>query len=88
MRLLKLEMKRVLKTRLTVILLSFSLLLSFVLAWLPTTFSYNSCTDAEGNEILLKGLASIAYEKKLQADITGTVTPEKVKKLWKIIRPA
>ena len=80
MRLLKLEMKRVLKTRLTVILLSFSLLLSFVLAWLPTTFSYNSCTDAEGNEILLKGLASIAYEKKLQADITGTVTPEKVKK--------
>lgn len=79
MRLLKAELKRILKTRLTLILLSAALLLSFIMAWLPITFSYNSYTDAQGREVELKGLKSIAYEKELQADITGTVTPEKVR---------
>ncbi len=79
MRLLKVELKRILKTRLTVILLTAALLLSFVMAWLPITFSYNSYTDAQGKKVELKGLKSIAYEKELQADITGTVTPEKVR---------
>lgn len=79
MRLLKVELKRILKTRLTIILLSAAVLLSFVLAWLPITFSYNSYTDEDGRTIELKGLKSIAYEKQLQADITGTVTPEKVR---------
>ena len=83
MRLLKVELKRILKTRLTLILLSLSLLLSLVMAWLPITFSYNSYTDAEGQTVELKGLASIAYEKELQTDIAGTVTPEKVRKAVK-----
>ena len=80
MRLLKVELKRILKTRLTLLLLSFSLLLSLVMAWLPITFSYNSYTDAKGQTIELKGLKSITYEKALQADISGFVTPEKVRK--------
>ena len=80
MRLLKLEMKRILKTRLTIILLLLSFLFSFLLAWLPITFSYNSYTDAEGKEVVLQGLASIAYEKDLQADIAGTVTSEKIRR--------
>lgn len=80
MRLLKLEMKRILKTRLTIILLLLSFLFSFLLAWLPITFSYNSYTDAEGKEVVLQGLASIAYEKNLQADIAGTVTSEKIRR--------
>ncbi|MDE6405118.1 MAG: ABC transporter permease [Lachnospiraceae bacterium] len=79
MRLLKVELKRILKTRLTLILLSAALLLSFVMAWLPITFSYNSYTDTAGNTVELKGLQSIAYEKQLQADTAGTVTPEKVR---------
>ncbi len=78
-RFLKVELKRILKTRLTLILLSAALLLSFIMAWLPTTFSYNSYTDAQGRTVELQGLASIAYEKELQADIAGTVTPEKVR---------
>lgn len=80
MRLLKVELKRILKTRLTLILLSAALLLSFLMAWLPITFSHNSYTDSSGRTVELKGLESIAYEKELQADIAGTVTPEKVRK--------
>lgn len=79
MRLLKLELKRILKTRLTLILLCTALLLSFVLAWPPITFSSNSYIDENGTKVVLKGSASIAYEKELQADIAGTVTPGKVR---------
>lgn len=80
MRLLKLEMKRVLKTRLTLALLLFSFVLTFIMAYLPTTFSYNRYVDPNGNEVELTGLASIEYTKKLQSEIAGTVTPEKMKK--------
>lgn len=81
MRLLKVEMKRILKTRLTIILLSAALLLTLVMAYLPVTFPSNGCsyTDAQGNIVELKGLQGIAYKKKLQAAVTGTVTPEKVR---------
>ena len=79
MHLLKVELKRILKTRLTIILLCVALLLSFVMAWLPITFSYNSYTDEQGRRVELKGLKSIAYEKELQADIAGDVTTEKVR---------
>lgn len=79
MRLLKLEIKRILKTRVTIVLLFLSLSLSFLMAYIPTTFSYHSYTDTDGNTIELKGLASIRYEKEVQADIAGTVTPEKVR---------
>lgn len=81
MRLLKVELKRILKTRLTIILLSAALLLTFFMAWLPITFPYNSYTytDTQGKKVELKGLESIAYYKQLQADITGSVTPEMVR---------
>lgn len=80
MRILKLELKRILKTKLCWILLLLALLLSVLLAYLPTTFCYSSYKDKNGTEISLSGLASIAYEKKLQADASGTVTKERVKK--------
>lgn len=82
MRLLKVEMKRILKTRLTVILLSAALLLTFVMAWLPITFPSNSFsyTDAQGNKVEVNGLQGIAHKKDVQADIAGTVTPEKVRR--------
>lgn len=69
------------KTRLTLVLLSAVVFLTLVMAWLPITFPSNICTykDAQGNTAELKGLQGIAYKKKLQADITGTVTPEKVR---------
>lgn len=80
MRLLKLEMKRVLKTRLTLVLMLSSFVLTLIMAYLPTTFSYSRYVDSKGNEVELTGLASIKYTKELQSGIAGTVTPEKMKK--------
>ena len=79
MRLMKLELKRVLKTRLTLILLTFSLVLSLVMAYIPTTFSYVSYLDDNGNTIKLLGLAAVQYLKTLQSDTAGEVTPQKVR---------
>ena len=59
MRLMKLELKRVLKTRLTLILLTFSLVLSLVMAYIPTTFSYVSYLDDNGNTIKPLGLDAV-----------------------------
>lgn len=80
MKIFYLELKRVLKSRLTWILLALALALSVVLAWLPTTYCYSHYTDEDGNEVNLTGLASIAHEKERQADAAGTVTPERVRR--------
>ncbi len=79
MRIFQLELKRVLKARITQILMVFALILSVILAWLPTTYCYSNYTDEDGNEINLTGLASIAHEKEQQADASGLVTPERVR---------
>jgi len=84
MRILRLELKRMLKSRLTWILLVLSLLFSALLAYLPTTYCYSNYTDEAGNEISLTGLASIAYEKERQADASGIVTPERVREAVEI----
>lgn len=76
MRLLTLEIKRILKTRVTFVLLLVSLALTFLFAYLPTTFPCIKYTDASGNVVELKG---VGYEKALQADIAGTVTPERIR---------
>lgn len=79
MRLMKLELKRVLKTRLTLILLTFSLVLSLVMAYIPTTFSYVTYRDANGDTVKLLGLDAVQYLKTLQSDTAGEVTPQKVR---------
>ncbi len=80
MRILQLELKRVLKARLTWILLTLALLLAALLAWLPVSHCYSNDTDETGNPVNLTGLASVAYEKERQADAAGSVTPERVRK--------
>lgn len=79
MRLMKLELKRVLKTRLTLILLALSLVLSLIMAYIPTTFSYVTYRDANGDTVKLLGLDAVQYLKTLQSDTAGTVTPQKVR---------
>ena len=79
MRLMKLELKRVLKSRLTLILLTFSLVLSLVMAYIPTTFSYVTYRDANGDTVKLLGLDAVQYLKTLQSDTAGEVTPQKVR---------
>lgn len=84
MRIFRLELNRILKSRLTWILMVLALLLSILLAYLPTTYCYSNYTDEAGNEVNLTGLASIAYEKERQAGATGIVTPERVREAVEI----
>ena len=79
MRLMKLELKRVLKTRLTLILLTLSLVLSLVMAYIPITYSYVNLLDENGNSEKLQGLDAIRYEKAVQSGTAGVVTPQKVR---------
>ncbi len=79
MKILKLELKRMLKAKLTWILLLLSLVFSVLLAYLPVTYCYSNYTDEAGNEVNLTGLSSIAYEKIRQKDASGVVTPERVR---------
>lgn len=79
MRILKLELKRILNTRITWILLALCLFLSVCMAYLPVTFLYHNYTDKNGNEIELTGLDALKYEKSQQKDLSGEVTPEKVR---------
>ncbi len=76
---MKLELKRVLKTRLNIGLILFALFLSLVMAYLPATFPRGSYLDEEGNIVKVKGMEYIAYEKEVQAGISGEVTTEKVR---------
>ncbi|MEG0899833.1 MAG: hypothetical protein RSF40_09020 [Oscillospiraceae bacterium] len=80
MRLLGLEMKRVIKTRLTWILLLLALFTSVALAYIPTTFTPVSYKDEQGNKVVLNGLESINYIKESQKNITGVITPEIIRK--------
>ena len=80
MQLFLLEVKRVLKTRTTWILLLASLLLTMVLAYLPTTFHSYHWTEQNGQQIELKGREVIQYKKDTGAQYSGIVTAEKVRK--------
>ena len=79
-RILGLEIRRVLKTKITLILLAAAMGLTFVMAYLPVTYVYTSYVDAQGNVIEVKGKDAIAYEKQVQKDIAGEIEDEDVQK--------
>ncbi len=79
MRLLKLELKRVLKTRLTAILLILALLLSVALAWIPTTFPHTEYFDENGDLAEVFNMDALRYMQEVEAPLAGAVTTEKVK---------
>lgn len=80
MRILGLEIRRVLKTKITLVLLAAAIGLTFVMAYLPVTYVYTSYVDAEGNIIEVKGKDAIAYEKQVQKDIAGEIDGIEVQK--------
>jgi len=80
MRLFALELRRVLTSRLTCVLLALCLLLTAVLAFLPTTFVYSSVPAGDGSLVTLRGLEAIRHRNDLQSGITGVVTPDKVQR--------
>ncbi len=80
MRIYLLELKRVLKSRRTIVLLLIALIMSAVMAWLPVMFEDINQYDNNGNKVAeLNGLDAIAYKKSLRSANNGEVTPEKLK---------
>ncbi len=80
MRLFRLELKKIMKTRRTWVMIAAALFLSVGMAWLPVTFEAVNVYDEAGNRIKgLEGIEAIAYLKDLQKEITGVVTPDKIK---------
>lgn len=79
MRLLGLEIKRILKTRITWILLAVSLFLGVIMAYLPVTFEGAVVTTDEGEEREITGLEAVAYYQN-KREMFGEVTVEKLQK--------
>ena len=79
MRLFRLEIKRILKSRRTLVLLSVAMLLSVLMAYLPISFESINCPNEDGTITELDGLAAIEYKRNLYATTQGDVTAEKVK---------
>ena len=89
MRIYCLELKRVLKSRLSIILLLIALFMSAVMAWLPVTFEDINQYGQNGNKVAeLNGLEAITYKKSLRSVNNGEVTPEKLKKALNIYQSA
>ena len=79
MRLFRLELKRILKSRRTLILLAIALLLSVAMAYLPISFEGINRPNEDGTVTELNGLAAIKYKQDLYKTSAGEVTPDRIK---------
>lgn len=79
MKLFCLEIKRLLKTRSTLVLLLAAMACSLLMAYLPVTFLSVTAFDGEENGKELHGLDALQYAKELQSGIAGDVTPQKAR---------
>ena len=78
-RLYKEELKRVLRTRSTLLFLAAAVVLSVFMAYVPVTyvgFTY----EENGQEMTINGREALAIRKELQSPNAGEVTPEKMVK--------
>lgn len=73
-----LELKRVLKTRSTWILLIAAILLSGALAYFPISFVNYSYVNENGNSVTVSGIKAVQLMKKIT--VQGDITPDKIKK--------
>lgn len=79
MRMLKVELKRIIKSRQAVILMIIGIFLSTLLAVTPVLFVSADIHDANGNVRELNGLSAIRYWRGITASSDGEVTPDKLK---------
>ena len=79
MRLFRLEINRILKSRRTFILLAVVMLFSVCMAFLPISFEGINRPNDDGSITELDGLAAIQYKRDLYVATNGEVTSEKVK---------
>ena len=78
MRLLSLEIKRILKTKITWVLLLCSFVFAVLMAYLPVTFEGAIITDPDGNEREISGLKAVQYFQETD-ELFGEVTTEKLR---------
>ncbi len=78
-KLYKQEMKRILRTKSTLLLLAAALALSVFMSWVPVTYERYTYED-NGKEITLEGPEALALRKQMEAPSAGEVTPEKLAK--------
>lgn len=76
-RLFKEELKRILRTRSTLLFLAAAVALSVFMAYVPITF-VRYTYEENGEEITIKGREALAIRKELQNPNAGEVTPEKM----------
>lgn len=85
-RLFYVELKRVITTRSTWILLSLVILLSAVMAYFPISFVSTYYADEEGNVQQCKGVEAIARLKQQESNISGEITEEKIRQAITVFR--
>ena len=78
MRLFCLEVKRILKSRRTLILLAVALFMAVIMAYLPISFESINRPGENGTIIELNGLDAIQFKREYRQQTYGEVTPEKV----------
>lgn len=83
MRLFCLEVKRVLKSRRTLILLAIAMVMSVLMAYLPVAFEGINRPNPDGSKTELNGIVAIEFKRELYAAVNGEVTPEKVSEALK-----
>ena len=79
MRMLKVELKRIIKSRQTIILMIAGICLSALLAVAPILFVSADVYDDNGNVQELNGISAIRYWREIKASSDGEVTPDKLK---------
>lgn len=79
MRMFIVELKRILSSRRTLIILGIGLIMSTLMGILPITYETINYTDANGEVISLQGKKAIEYKKSIRSKYDGEVTGEKLK---------
>ena len=77
--LLKLELKRQLKTRWTFLFIGTALITTLLFAYFPVSFYEITLPNAQGQTEKLTGFDALHAQMERQAPAGGTVTPEKVR---------
>lgn len=78
MRLFRLEVKRIIKSRRTLVLLAAALLMSVVMAYLPISFESINRPGENGEVIELDGLPAIRFKRDYYEKTAGNVTPQRL----------
>lgn len=78
MRLFRLEVKRIIKSRRTLALLAAALFMSVVMAYLPVSFESINRLGEDGKIIELDGLSAIRFKRDYYEKTAGDITPGKL----------